>query len=70
MNITDMLRQGRRVYRTLYLVSPDDPNGDGELIGMVDNADLAAKIVRLWNEDIFEWVGSGMDVPLHMREID
>lgn len=41
------LRCGRKVHRTLYEHTPDDP--DGRLVGMVDSAELAAEIVQAVN---------------------
>jgi len=44
------LRQGRKVGRTLYLTPITNPDGDGLLIGMVDDITIAKELVRLWDE--------------------
>ena len=46
------MRVGRKLKRTLYLHRPDeDPaTGAGFCVGIVDSEDLAAEIVRRWNE--------------------
>jgi hypothetical protein len=41
MVMTTRWRTGRKVFRTIYRQLPDDPDGDGVLIGLMDTPELA-----------------------------
>ena len=43
-------RQGRKVGRTIYVVVGDEPSDEDRLIGVMDAADLAARVVALHND--------------------
>ncbi|GAA1766016.1 DUF433 domain-containing protein [Streptomonospora arabica] len=47
--MSDRLRQGRKVLRTLYIQRGDAPSDSDTFIGSVDSADLAAEIVAAVN---------------------
>jgi hypothetical protein len=46
-----VMRVGRKAKRTLYLHNSDDETVDGWIVGLVDTPELAAEIVRRWNEE-------------------
>lgn len=46
------LRVGRKVGRTLYIQSGEEPSDDDQLIGMVDTPELAALIVAAVNGEL------------------
>lgn len=43
------LRVGRKVGRTLYIQSGDEPSDDDELVGLMDTPELAAIVVAAVN---------------------
>lgn len=43
------MRVGRKVGRTLYLMTGDNRDDD-QLVGLVDDVQLAAEIADRWNE--------------------
>jgi hypothetical protein len=47
--MTDRFRTGRKVGRTIYRLIGDDPNGEEELIGLMDTRELAAFAVEAMN---------------------
>lgn len=42
-------RVGRKVGRTIYLMGGDEPSDNDTLIGVMDDPDLAAEVVRCVN---------------------
>lgn len=55
-------RVGRKVGRTVYVVSEHHPSGDGgPLIGVMDTKEIAAKVVEDHNARIEEKVGERLE---------
>lgn len=45
-------RTGRKVGRTIYVQTGDEPSDDDQLVGMMDTRELAALVVRAVNDHI------------------